>query len=269
MSQPPVALVTGAARGIGLAIAQSLIAAGYRVMAADLGADQAWNYQLGQASDIAQALQTDSPLTDNTPLFAVCTVDVTNAAACEQAVQKTIETFGQLNLLVNNAGIVDSGPITEFSEAAWDRIFAVNTKGIFLMSKAAIPHLLVADNASIVNTASIAGKKGVSNMAAYCGSKFAAIGITQSMAQELAQDKIRVNAICPGIVGTAMWLDHLIPKNNASNSAPVDFETQTQQLIPMGVAQTAQDMADAVLYLARAKNITGIALTVAGGMEMN
>ena len=142
MSQPPVALVTGAARGIGLAIAQNLIAAGYRVMAADLGADQAWNYDLGQSSDIAQALQTDSPLTDNTPPFAVCTVDVTNNAACEQAVQKTIETFGQLNLLVNNAGIVDSGPITEFSEAAWDRIFAVNTKGIFLMSKAAIPHLL-------------------------------------------------------------------------------------------------------------------------------
>ena len=68
MSQPPVALVTGAARGIGLAIAQSLIAAGYRVMAADLGADQAWNYELGQSSDIAQALQTDSPLTDNTRL---------------------------------------------------------------------------------------------------------------------------------------------------------------------------------------------------------
>ena len=67
MSQPPVALVTGAARGIGLAIAQSLIAAGYRVMAADLGADQAWNYELGQSSDIAQALQTDSPLADNTP----------------------------------------------------------------------------------------------------------------------------------------------------------------------------------------------------------
>ena len=92
---------------------------------------------------------------------------------------------------------------------------------------------------------------------------------TQSIAQELAQDKIRVNAICPGIVGTAMWLDHLIPKNNADNATPVDFATQTQQLIPMGVAQTAQDMADAVLYLARANNVTGIALTVAGGMEMN
>ena len=181
----------------------------------------------------------------------------------------TVDAFGGLDILVNNAGIVDSGPITEFSEAAWDRIFAVNTKGIFLMSKAAIPHLLAADNASIVNTASIAGEKGVSNMAAYCGSKFAAIGITQSMAQELAQDKIRVNAICPGIVGTAMWLDHLIPKNNADNATPVDFAIQTRQLIPMGVAQTAQDMADAVLYLARAKNITGIALTVAGGMEMN
>ena len=89
MSQRPVALVTGAARGIGLAIAQSLIAAGYRVMAADLGADQAWNYQLGQSNDIAQALQTDSSLNENAPPFAVCTVDVTNAAACEQAVQKT------------------------------------------------------------------------------------------------------------------------------------------------------------------------------------
>jgi len=66
-----------------------------------------------------------------------------------------------------------------------------------------------------------------------------------------------------------MWLDHLIPKNNAGNAAPLDFETQTQQLIPMGVAQSAQDMAEAVLYLARAKNVTGIALTVAGGMEMN
>ena len=127
----PVALVTGAARGIGLAITQSLIAAGYRVMAADLGTDQAWNYQLGQSADIAQALQAANPSTDNAPPYAVCTVDVTNAEACEQAVQKTIETFGQLNLLVNNAGIVDSGPITAFSEAAWDRIFAVNTKGIF------------------------------------------------------------------------------------------------------------------------------------------
>ncbi len=106
----PVALVTGAARGIGLAITQSLIAAGYRVMAADLGTDQAWNYQLGQSADIAQALQAANPSTDNAPPYAVCTVDVTNAEACEQAVQKTIETFGQLNLLVNNAGIVDSGP---------------------------------------------------------------------------------------------------------------------------------------------------------------
>ena len=269
MSDHPVALVTGAARGIGLAIAQGLIAAGYRVMAADLGGDQAWNYQLGQSRDIAQALQATDALSDNAPLYDICNVDVTDAAACERAVQCTIETFGQLNLLVNNAGIVDSGPITEFSEAAWDQIFAVNTKGIFLMSKAAIPHLRVSENASIVNTASIAGKKGVPNMAAYCGSKFAAIGITQSMAMELAADKIRVNAICPGIVGTAMWLDHLIPKNNAASDAPVDFDTRAAQLIPMGEPQTAEDMADAVLYLARASAVTGIALTVAGGMEMN
>jgi meso-butanediol dehydrogenase/(S,S)-butanediol dehydrogenase/diacetyl reductase len=269
MRDHPVALVTGAARGIGLAIAQSLIAAGYRVMAADLGGDQAWNYQLGQSGDIAQALRATDATSDNAPQYDICNVDVTDAAACEQAVQCTIETFGQLNLLVNNAGIVDSGPITEFSEDAWDQIFAVNTKGIFLMSKAAIPHLRVSENASIVNTASIAGKRGMPNMAAYCGSKFAAIGITQSMALELAADKIRVNAICPGIVGTAMWLDHLIPRYNAASDAVVDFDTQAAQLIPMGEPQTAEDMADAVLYLASARAVTGIALTVAGGMEMN
>ena len=269
MNGHPVALVTGAARGIGLAIAQNLIAAGYRVMAADLGGDQAWNYQLGQSGDIAQALQATDATSGNAPVYDVCNVDVTDAAACEQAVQCTIETFGQLNLLVNNAGIVDSGPVAEFSEDAWDQIFAVNTKGIFLMSKAAIPHLKVADNASIVNTASIAGKKGMQNMAAYCGSKFAAIGITQSMAMELAADKIRVNAICPGIVGTAMWLDHLMPRNNAASNNPVDFDKRAAQLIPMGEPQTVEDMAEAVLYLARASAVTGIALTVAGGMEMN
>ncbi|MGA1104587.1 MAG: SDR family NAD(P)-dependent oxidoreductase, partial [Pseudomonadales bacterium] len=188
---------------------------------------------------------------------------------CQAAVATTIDHFGQLNLLVNNAGVVDSGPIEKFSEAAWDRIFAVNTKGIFLMTQAAVEALARAENASIVNTASIAGKKGVRHMAAYCGSKFAAIGVTQSLAQELAPKGIRVNAICPGIVGTAMWLEHLMPKaQSASNEVP-EFSNYVSQLIPMGEPQTAEDMANAVVYLAQASNVTGIALTVAGGMEMN
>ena len=106
-------------------------------------------------------------------------------------------------------------------------------------------------------------------MAAYCGSKFAAIGITQSLAQELAPEGIRVNAICPGIVGTAMWLEHLMPKTNAASEVPIAFEDRSAELIPLGRPQSANDMAEAVLYLAGAENVTGIALTVAGGMEMN
>ena len=265
----PVALVTGAARGIGLAMAQTLLKAGYRVMAADLPGDQNWNYDLGHAKGLDQKLSSVATGAGNEPSVAVCDLDVTQTHSCTNAVAQTIETFGQLNLLVNNAGVVDSGPIMTFSEAAWDRIFAVNSKGIFLMSQAAIPHLKTAENPSIVNTASIAGKKGVPNMAAYCGSKFAAIGITQSLASELAPEGIRVNAICPGIVGTAMWLEHLMPKANAASEVAVAFEDRSAELIPLGRPQTSDDMAEAVLYLARAENVTGIALTVAGGMEMN
>ena len=265
MSGTPVALVTGAARGLGLAMVERLLTEGYRVMAADLAASgENWNYALGDIGELAARLADYGE-----DQLKTCALDVTNAASCQAAIAATIEHFGQLNLLVNNAGVVDSGPIETFAEAAWDRIFAVNTKGIFLMTQAAVEALARAENASIVNTASIAGKKGVRHMAAYCGSKFAAIGVTQSLAQELAPKGIRVNAICPGIVGTAMWLEHLMPKaQSASNEVP-DFSGYVSQLIPMGEPQTAEDMANAVVYLAQASNVTGIALTVAGGMEMN
>jgi meso-butanediol dehydrogenase/(S,S)-butanediol dehydrogenase/diacetyl reductase len=261
----PVALVTGAARGLGLAMVERLLNEGYRVMATDLAASgEHWNYALGDIGNLAARL---ADYGENQ--LKTCALDVTSAASCQAAVATTIDHFGQLNLLVNNAGVVDSGPIETFSEADWDRIFAVNTKGIFLMTQAAVEALARAENASIVNTASIAGKKGVRHMAAYCGSKFAAIGVTQSLAQELAPKGIRVNAICPGIVGTAMWLEHLMPKaQSASNEVP-EFSNYVSQLIPMGEPQTAEDMANAVVYLAQASNVTGIALTVAGGMEMN
>jgi meso-butanediol dehydrogenase/(S,S)-butanediol dehydrogenase/diacetyl reductase len=121
-----------------------------------------------------------------------------------------------------------------------------------------------------VNTASIAGKKGYADMSAYCGSKFAAIGITQSLANEFAPSGIRVNAICPGIVGTAMWLEHLMPSNTTDiDEKNRDFEDAMAERIPMGRPQTVEDMGQAALYLATARNVTGVALSVAGGIEMN
>ena len=195
---------------------------------------------------------------------------MTDAKSCAAAVAATESAFGGLDVLVNNAGVVQSGPIGDFAERDWDRIFAVNTKGIFLMVRAALPALRRSRDASIVNTASIAGKQGYRNMVAYCGSKFAAIGITQALAAELAPDNIRVNAICPGMVGTAMWLEHLLPSNNLDPAQKTaQFEEAMRTMIPLGRPQTVQDMGAAAVFLAGSANITGVSLSVAGGYEMN
>ena len=260
-------LVTGGARGIGAGIAGTLAKAGANVMIGDIGvgsdADEAWRYQLADAADLERALAQGENL-------KATALDVTSADACSAAVQATLDAFGSLDILINNAGVVDSGPVENFDEDAWDRIFAVNSKGLFLMTRAALPALRDGTDPCIVNTASIAGKKGYPNMSAYCGSKFAAIGITQSLAAELAPENIRVNAICPGMVGTAMWLDHLLPSNATSTEQrEEEFTAAMQTTIPLGRPQTAEDMGDAVLYLVTAPNVSGVSLAVAGGFEMN
>ena len=253
-------LVTGAARGIGKGIADAFLRAGHRVMIADLATSPDWNYDLATDNAMKETLDDLSPLGEVDGVD----VDVTQEASCQRAIDKTLETFGQLDVLVNNAGVVDSGPIESFSEATWDQIFAVNVKGIFLMSKIALPTLKASSDAAIVSTASIAGKRGSANLAAYCASKFAAVGLTQSMAQEFAPFGIRVNAICPGVVGTAMWLDHLM-----ANQGESAFDNRMTDMMPLGRPQTANDMGQAAVYLATAPNVTGVSLNVAGGFEMN
>lgn len=260
MANQRVALITGGARGIGRGIAQSFLVAGHRVMIADLGAGDGWRYNLSTSAELDA---TVSELGAHGEVRGTA-VDVTDSTSCQAAVQATLDAFGQLDVLVNNAGVVDSGPIEEFTEARWDQIFNVNTKGIFLMCQAALAGLRASEDAAIVNTASIAGKRGSPRMSAYCGSKFAAIGITQSLALELAGDGIRVNALCPGIVGTAMWLDHLM-----ANQGEDAFESRMEKLIPLSRPQTAEDMGAAAVYLASSPNVTGVALSVAGGLEMS
>ncbi len=264
MGKARTVLVTGGARGIGRGIAQSFLEAGHAVMIADLaltpdGGGSDWTYELASDSEMARTVEELAPLGDirGTPL------DVTDAASCDAAVAATIDAFGGLDVLVNNAGVVDSGTLETFSEERWDKIFDVNVKGVFLMTRAAADSLRASDDAAIVNTASIAGKRGAPSMAAYCGSKWAVVGITQSFALELAGDGIRVNALCPGMVGTAMWSDHLMA--NASNES---FEQRMQDIIPLGRPQTVEDMGQAAVFLATAPNVSGIALNVAGGFEM-
>ena len=253
-------LVTGGARGIGKGIAKSFLEAGHRVMIADLPEGGDWRYRLGSDGEMADTVDELGGFGE-----ARCTpVDVTDAPSCEQAVQATVDAFGGLDVLINNAGVIDSGPIEQFGEAQWDRIFAVNVKGVFLMTRAAVASLKASEDAAIVNTASIAGKRGSARLAAYCGSKFAVIGITQSLAQELGPDGIRVNALCPGMVATAMWHDHLM-----ANQGDPAFQKRTSEIMPLGRPQTVEDMGQAAVYLATAPNVSGIALNVAGGYEMH
>ncbi|MCZ6855639.1 MAG: SDR family NAD(P)-dependent oxidoreductase [Gammaproteobacteria bacterium] len=258
-------LVTGGARGIGKGIAKSFLEAKHDVMIADLGgasrgSDSDWAYDLSTDADTTATLAELEPLGN----VSYTHVDVTDAESCRAAVQATLDAFGRLDVLVNNAGVLDTGPTDEFTEAQWDRVFSVNVKGVFLMTKAAIASLRQSADAAIVNTASIAGKRGAARLAAYCGSKFAVVGITQSFAQEFARDGIRVNAVCPGMVGTAMWLDHLM-----ANQGEEAFGTRMEDLIPLGRAQTAEDMGQAAVYLATAPNVSGVALNVAGAYEMH
>ncbi|HAO54745.1 MAG TPA: hypothetical protein DCR03_03995 [Gammaproteobacteria bacterium] len=259
-AMPRTILITGGARGIGKGIAKAFLEAGDQVMIGDLGTQAAWNYDLASKSTLQEAIS-------ELEVFGTVNyvqLDVTDSNSCINAVSQTVKAFGNLDVLVNNAGVVGSGNVDVFKEQEWDRIFDVNVKGIFLMTRAALSDLRKSDNAAIVNTASIAGKKGSPGMSAYCASKFAAIGLTQSFAQEFASDGIRVNALCPGIVGTAMWLDHLM-----ANEGEDAFQERMKDLIPLGRPQTEDDMGQAAVYLASAPNVTGIAHTVAGGLEMD
>lgn len=265
------ALITGAARGIGRAIAEAFAAADWNLVIADLGAstpDAAVDYELSGPDELtATARALDSIGAGSTIASAT---DVTLTADCQRAVERARAAFGGLDLLVNNAGIVTSGPIESVSEAAWNRTLDVNTKGAFLMSQAALPAM--GDGASIIQIASIAGRSGYPNMVPYCASKFAVVGMTKAMAAELAPRGVRVNAICPGILGTAMWIEHLLDRtggdvqDESSEARSVRFEALMAEQIPLGRSQTPADIAEAALYLASAHNVTGSVLTVDGGL---
>lgn len=268
-------IVTGAARGIGRGIAEAYAAAGANVVLADLGsltatAAPVWNYALAAETELAAAANAIKERGGN---CLALEVDVSDRASCQNLVDISVEELGRLDVIVNNAGIIQSGPLADFAERDWDRIFDVNVKGIFLMSQAALPHLKGAGGV-IINIASVAGKRGYARMGAYCASKFAAIGLTQSMAAELAEHSIRVNAICPGNIDTSMWFAHLSKsalrqRQYGTDTADDTFAAVIEDLVPLGRAQTPADIAEAALYLTRAENVTGISLNVAGGFEMN
>lgn len=243
-----VALVTGAGSGIGAAIAETFARAGALVYVADR------DDKTAQATaDRIRASQGDAKV--------VCG-DVSAEADCERIAALVQAGSGRLDILVNNAGIGHVGTALQTTAADLDRLYAVNVRGVFNMSKAFLPSMLARKHGVILNMASIGGVVGIRDRLAYCASKFAVVGITKAMALDHARDGIRVNCICPGRVETPFVVQRL--KEYPDPKKAYDEMAATQALGRMG---RPEEIAAAALYLAsdEASFITGSDFVIDGG----
>lgn len=241
-----VALVTGAGSGIGRATALAFAERGARVMVGDRNTD-------GGDETVAMIQRAGGEAT-------LVLADVSDAAAVEAMVATTLETYGRLDYAFNNAGIEGaSGPITEADEAEWDRVINVNLKGAWLCMRAELKPMLAAGRGAIVNCASIAGVVGFPATAPYVASKHGVIGLTKSVALEVAGTGVRVNAVCPGVIHTAM-VDRALGTSAEAMAA-------SNAMQPLGRMGLPEEIASAVVWLCSegAGFVTGESLVVDGG----
>jgi meso-butanediol dehydrogenase / (S,S)-butanediol dehydrogenase / diacetyl reductase len=249
-----VALVTGAATGIGLAIARRLAQAGYDVAVADI--------------DAAGAERAAEELRRAGRRSAAIACDVGDRAAVGRMAEAAARSLGDIEVLVNNAGIVRLGPLAGFPEADWRALFRVNVDGPFFCCQAVLPGMAARRRGAIVNVASWNGKFAAPNFGGYSATKFAVIGFTQALAREVASQGIRVNAVCPGIVvGTAMR-DEVERAGRAMGLPPT---AERAKAIPLGRTATPEDVARVVAFLVSddAAYMTGQAVNVTGGLWMH
>lgn len=243
------ALVTGGGSGIGEATARTLARAGAFVYVVDRDGRAAERV----AADILAGGSGDA---------LGLTLDVTDEAAVNALAADVAARHGGLDVLVNNAGVGHVGTIEQTTTADLDRLYAVNVRGVFAMSRAFLPAMLARSAGSIVNLASIGGIVGIRDRLAYCTTKFAVVGLTKSMALDHARQGIRVNCVCPGRVETPFVSARL--KEYADPEAAYREMSATQAVGRMG---TPEEIAAAILYLAsdEARFITGSALIIDGG----
>ena len=256
MSAPELAdkvvLVTGAGSGIGRGIADVLAREGAELVLTDV--------------DLASAKRVAAEL--GATAFEQ---DVTSWDSCHRVVSQVLEEKGRIDVLVNNAGVSKSVPFHELDEAEWDRVNDINAKGVFLSTRAVVPHMMERRSGSIISISSMVGKEAIPLFVHYCASKFAVIGLTQGLAKELAPYDIRVNAVCPGVVRTPLWEPLL---NQLSKTKGISREEAWQEFvdgIPLGRPQEPQDIGEVVAFLAsdRARNMTGQGVNVTGGMQLH
>lgn len=257
--QDRMALVTGAAQGLGAALALRLAREGAHVVLADLKVEAA------QATATSIAAETG-----RRTLALAC--DVTKEDQVAAMVRATVETFGRLDILVANAGIVFSGGLDTFDVEKWRTVIEVNLIGYFLCAKHAAIQMKQQKSGAIIQINSKSGKKGGFKNSAYAASKFGGIGLTQSLALEMADFGVRVNAVCPGnLLDSPLWKESLF-KQYAANRGISEEEVYKLYVdqVPMKRPCTYEDVANVVVFLASDQSgyMTGQAVNVTGGQEM-
>ena len=246
------AVVTGAAGGIGAAAARRFCEEGASVLLADRDAGvRAAAAELEDAGYDVHARE----------------VDVTDEAAIARVIGDAVGLMGGLDLALANAGILSVRPLADLSLAEFERTLEVNVLGTFLTFKHARPHLKAAGGGALLCTASQAGVRGYPEMSAYCASKFALVGLVQSLAQELAQDGIRVCAVAPGITDTRMYEELVTERGLLWDVDRYAARDRLAGTVPLGRPASPREVADAFVYLASpaAAYISGIALVIDGG----
>jgi len=246
------AVVTGAGRGIGTAIAAALVADGVRVSL--LGRDA------GNLQRVADSLGGEDRAF---PLVA----DITDPVAVRSALAAARGHFGAVHLLVNNAGQAASAKFTETDEALWDRMIKVNLTGTYLATREAVPDMLAEGYGRIVNIASTSGLRGAPYISAYASSKHAVIGLTRSLALEYANHHITVNAVCPGFVDTDIVKEAIANIRNKTGRSESEARAALVATNPQRRLIEPREVADTVMWLCRpgSESVTGQSIVLAGG----